>query len=140
MIKQTIRIEKRLPIGFVGDWGKLFKLHTNEEKLITDDTNIIQHLQNHYVDIGMDIQFKRAENLSQEVKQALMGGESDSGVMVVKTSDAYWDSNRRTYRCVIDTKDIVSVFGRRWLVNKIYNKRIDDLARHDVYYMTLENM
>jgi len=137
---QRVIIERRLPMGFVGDWGKVFKRFNADKILLVDEKNIIEHQKEFYVSLEQNVQFKRAENLNRETKQSLFGGEADSGIMVVKTSDSYYDNKKKQWRCIADPRDIVLVFGQRWLVKKIYNDCINDLAHHYIYYMTLENI
>ena len=34
---RTIKVERRVPFGFRGDWGKVYKRYTNSEDLKIDD-------------------------------------------------------------------------------------------------------
>ncbi len=37
---KTIKVERRVPFGFRGDWGKVYKRYTNSEDLKIDDRKI----------------------------------------------------------------------------------------------------
>ena len=52
---KTIRIEKRIPFGFMGDWGKLYKQYNFEEKT---NKSVVKWQDSAYVDLGQDVQFK----------------------------------------------------------------------------------
>ena len=56
---KTIRIEKRLPFGFMGDWGKLYKQYNFEEKT---NKSVVKWQDSAYVDLGQDVQFKYLED------------------------------------------------------------------------------
>lgn len=114
-----MRIEKRLPFGFLGDWGKLYKRYTEDKECTVDGNRIIEYEQNYYVDIGMDVQFKRVPESTRGVEQPTQGIVNDAEYTVVETTDAYWHAIRRCYECVIEPGDIVKVFGRLWIVTGI---------------------
>lgn len=56
---KNIRVEKRVPFGFKGEWGQVYKSITRGENLLTRS---FYGIRNYYVDIGQDVQFKYLED------------------------------------------------------------------------------
>lgn len=137
---QNIRIEKRLPFGFKGEWGKLYKRY-NYETL--NAQGIIYRQNSAYKDIGQDVQFKylshgvdKNVHVSQSIKNML----DDEKYRVAETTDAYFDDETKNYECIISVGDIVFVFGRYWLVDKIEENSIYTPAKQSFYYCGLLEM
>lgn len=113
---QNIRIEKRLPFGFKGEWGKLYKRY-NYETL--NAQGIIYRQNSAYKDIGQDVQFKylahgvdKNVHVSQSIKNML----DDEKYRVAETTDAYFDDETKNYECIIPSVILYFVFGRScWL-------------------------
>lgn len=122
-----MKIEKRLPFGFRGDWGKLYKRFTpiTKEKSSVKangvEVEVITHENNLYADIGMDVQFKRVDDFTSGMEQTA-GALHDGEYTVAKTTDAYWDDTSREYMCVVALGDVVKVFGRQWIVTGLRTK------------------
>lgn len=136
----NIRIEKRVPFGFKGEWGKVYKLYVYDE--ITEQ-NVIKWQGNSYADIGQDVQFKYIENgvdkqihISQPVMNLLKVGE----YRVAKTTDACFDPVSGNFECVVGLGDIVFVFGRYWVVDKIEEQSIFTPAKQTFYYLGLKDV
>ena len=47
-------IDKRIPFGFLGEWGKVYKLYNYNVKV----GNVIEYQKSKYYDIGQDVQFR----------------------------------------------------------------------------------
>lgn len=136
----NIRIEKRVPFGFKGEWGKVYKLYVYDE---TTEQNVIKWQGNSYADIGQDVQFKYIENgvdkqihISQPVMNLLKVGE----YRVAKTTDACFDTESGNFECVVGLGDIVFVFGRYWVVDKIEEQSIFTPAKQTFYYLGLKDV
>lgn len=137
---KTIRIEKRIPFGFMGDWGKLYKKYTYEEQTTKA---IVEWKDNAYADLGMDVQFKYLEDgidkqntPAQTVENRVGKGE----YRIVETTDAYFDDDSHEFECVVGLGDIVKVFGRWWVVDSIDEKSIFTPSKQTFYYIALKRI
>ena len=137
---KTIRIEKRIPFGFMGEWGKLYKHFTYEEQA---PQGAVKWQDNAYVDLGMDVQFKYLEDgidkqntPTQPVESRVSKGE----YRIVETTDAYFDEDSHEFECVVDIGDIVNVFGRWWVVDSIDEKSIFTPNKQTFYYIGLKRI
>lgn len=135
---KTIRIEKRVPFGFTGDWGKLYKLYVYDEE---SNKATVKWQNNTYVDLGMDVQFKYLEDgidkqntPTQTVENRVGKGE----YRIVETTDAYFDDESGEFECVVDVGDIVNMFGRWWEVDSIDEKSIFTPQKQTLYYIALK--
>lgn len=135
-----VRIEKRIPFGFRGEWGKVYKLYTYEEKT---EQGIVKWDNGTYADIGQDVQFKympygtdKQTNLSQPVLNILRMAE----YRVVKTTDAYFDEKSMTFKCIVQPGDIVYLFGEWYTVDKVEEESIYVPKKHTFYYAALKNI
>lgn len=135
-----MRIEKRLPFGFLGDWGKLYKRYTEDKECTVDGNRIIEYEQNYYVDIGMDVQFKRVSNSASSVEQAMKGLMGTANYVTVETTDAYWDDNLKCYMCIVAVDDLVKVFNKLWIVTEIREKSIRTPAEHKFFYIDIQGI
>lgn len=121
---QNIRIEKRVPFGFRGEWGKLYKLYTAD---VTDKNGLIKYSKAYYREIGQDVQFKFVENEIDkrkfpyaEVENLITCGE----YRVVDSTDAYFDTDRRRFHSVVGVGDVVYLAGDWWTVDKEEERNI----------------
>lgn len=137
---KTIRIEKRIPFGFMGDWGKLYKLYVYDEET---DKATVKWQNNTYMDLGMDVQFKyleegidKQDTPSQTVENRVGKGE----YRIVETTDAYFDDDSKQFECVANVGDIVNVFGRWWEVDSIDEKSIFTPQKQTFYYLALKRI
>lgn len=136
----NIRIEKRVPFGFKGKWGKCYKL-TNFNNVNGGITIIYQ--DNTYYDIGYDVQFKYLENgvdktLSNSTPIANLVTKGE--FRLVKTTDAYFNINTNEYECVVQPNDIVKVFGDWWICEKIEDRSIYTPEKQTFYYLSLKKI
>lgn len=134
-----IRIEKRLPFGFRGEWGKVYKLYTQDEKT---ENETIEFQKGYYADIGQDVQFKHQSGvdktleLSQTVQNLINKGE----YRLVETTDAYFDINTQTFKCVVALGDIVAFNGEYYVCEKIEVRNIVNPAEQCFYYLGLKKI
>lgn len=136
-------IEKRLPFGFRGDWGKLYKRFTptaTEESPVQANgvkVDVITYQDNVYRDIGMDVQFKHVDDVSSGTEQT--AAALHEGIYTVaKTTDSYFDDSRQEYMCVVAVDDIVKVFGRLWTVTGVRYTTRHTPAEQKFYYCELK--
>lgn len=137
---KTIRVEKRIPFGFMGDWGQLYKLYTYEEKT---DKAVIKWQNNTYVDLGMDVQFKYLEDgvdKQDKPHQTVENRVGKGEYRIVETTDAYFDVDSGEFECVVSLGDIVNVFGRWWEVDTIDEKSIFTPNKQTFYYIGLKRI
>lgn len=134
-----ITVEKRLPFGFMGEWAKLYKLFTRDEK---NESEVIEYQQNYYVDIGQDIQVRQDTNfnnkleLSQTVQNLVNKGEYE----IYKTTDAYFDINSQTYKCVVELGDILALKGDYYVCDKIEVHNLMTPAKQSIYFLGLRKI
>ena len=133
----NIRIEKRVPFGFKGKWGKVYKLtnFNNGSPIIYQD--------NTYYDIGYDVQFKYLENgvdksiiNSTPIANLVTKGE----FRLVKTTDAYFDTSTQEYECVVQPNDIIKVFGDWWICEKVEERSVYTPQKQTFYYLSLKKI
>ena len=129
-----IRIDKRVPFGFKGIWGKCYKKTNYNEKPYS-----ITWQRTTYFDIGFDVQFKYLESgYDKQVinTQNIANLIAEGSYRVVKTTDAHFNGN--AYDCVIAIGDIVSLEGRFWLVDKLDERSIYNPQKQTIYYVGLK--
>lgn len=134
-----INIDKRLPFGFRGEWGKVYKSNIVDE---TED-EVIQWQRNYYQDVGQDVQFKRLEDgndrkieYSQTVKNLIDKGEYRS----VKTTDAYFDNKTNNYKCIVDLGDVINLGGEWYVCDRIDIHNIVTPNNQCFYYIGLKKI
>lgn len=130
-----ITIEKRLPLGFKGEWGKVYKLYTPTE---TEQDGTIIWAKGYYADIGQDVQFSHAGGsikveLSQVAKNLLSKGE----YITRKTGDAYFDGE---YKCVVDIGDIVKLGNNYFVCDSIAIEEIETPMEQQIYHLGLKKI
>lgn len=132
----NIRIEKRIPFGFKGKWGRVYKLTNYNET-----SNEITYQRATYYDIGQDVQFKYLEdgidksiNNSQPVQNLVTKGE----FRLIKTTDAYFDGNN--YECVVQNNDIVYFENEYWVAEKVDERSIFTPNKQTFYYLALRKI
>lgn len=130
----SIKIDKRVPFGFKGTWGKCFK-KTN----YNETNNYIDYQRTNYFDIGFDVQFKYLESgYDKQVinTQNIANLIAEGSYRVVKTTDATFNGN--TYESVVRIGDIVSFEGRFWLVDKLDERSVYNPQKQTFYYVGLK--
>lgn len=136
---KNIRIDKRLPFGFKGEWGKVYKSFTSEDEV----GEVIQWQKNTYRDIGQDVQFKHYEDgtdrkieYSQTIKNLVERGE----YRFEKTTDAYFDDEIQSYRCIVDLGDIIKLNNEWYVCDKIDVRNIVTPLEQCFYYLGLKKI
>lgn len=127
----NIRVEKRLPFGFKGEWGKCYKL-TNYNNTI----ETITYSRATYFDIGFDVQIKEMEQSLNKIEtnaQPIQNLVTKGEFKVFETTDAYF--NGKNFECVISENDLLYVNGEYWIVEKIETKSIFNPAKQSYYYL-----
>ena len=138
---QQVRIEKRLPFGFRGEWAKLYKLYTRDETTTENNVEVLEYQKGYYADIGQDVQIKnqtkeKTLQLSQTVQNLVNKGE----YTVWATTDAYFDNNCKEYNCVVDLGDILALNNEFYVCEKIDVKKIVTPANQCFYYLVLKKI
>jgi len=118
MIIQSYRITRRLPFGFTGDWGKVYKRYTFDTEATTDKAEVIPYEQNNYVWTGQKVQFKIVDDTISNTSTSGNKLVVDSSTSV-QTTDAYFDNNTKQYCCIAQPDDIIFLFGQYWMVSDI---------------------
>ena len=137
-----VRIEKRLPFGFRGEWAKCYKLYTRSETTEIENVEVVEYQKGYYADIGQDIQVKhqtgvdRTIELSQTVQNLISKGE----YRLIETTDAYFDINSQSFKCVVDLGDILAFNGEYYVCDKIEVRNIVTPAEQCFYYLGLKKI
>ena len=137
---QNIRIEKRIPFGFRGDWGKVYKRFVFDE---TTNKEVIKYQDVNYAELGQDVQFKYLEDgIDKQDKptQPIDNREVKGEFRIVETTDAYFDTDSNEYECVVGLGDIVNLFGCWWVVDSIDDKSIYTPQKQTFYYVSLKKI
>lgn len=137
---KTIRVEKRVPFGFKGEWGQVYKSYNVEEKT---SAQVVLWGKNYYADIGQDVQFKYLENGIDKQKFFSQTEENivvKSDYRIVETTDAYFNEEIGEFECVADIGDIVYLFGRWWVIDNIDEKSIFNPKKQTFFYLGLKSI
>ena len=137
---KNIRVEKRVPFGFKGEWGQVYKSYNVEEKTASQ---VVLWGKNYYCDIGQDVQFKYLEDGIDKQKffsqtEENIGVKSD--YRIVETTDAYFNDEIGEFECVADIGDIIYVFGRWWKVDNTDDKSIFTPNKQTFFYLGLKRI
>jgi len=141
----NIKIDKRVPFGFKGIWGRCYKLTNYNENYAYNDENsnpiAITYQRATYYDIGYDVQFKLLEdgvdksvNNTLPIDNLVTKGE----YRVVKTTDAHFENEK--YECVVQPNDIVYFQKEYWVVEKIDERSVYNPNRQTFYYISLRKI
>ncbi len=134
-----MKVERRLPFGFRGDWGTVYKRYTGECTINTKN-NQITYEKNNYVDIGVAVQFKAVEDITRGVEQALKGLMTTSTTITVETTDSYYCDKKKEYICTVDIGDIVQVLGSLWIVTSLKENTRYTPKKLSFYYLELKGI
>lgn len=133
----NIKIDKRVPFGFKGKWGKCYKLFN-----FNQTENSINYQQNSYFDIGYDIQFK---DLEKGIDKTIVNAQPIANLIakgdyrVIKTTDAFLDKDN-TYKCVCQPNDIILFDNEYWVVERIDARSVYTPQKQVFYYLTIKNI
>lgn len=131
------KIEKRIPFGFRGDWGTLYKKFDYDEK--TDNETVLYN-QIKFVDFGMDVQFKRIDDEKIIKSVFSVNSLAKLGDLIVETTDAYWNDELKRFQCVVEAGDIVKVFNRYFVVQSVKTHSVYTPAEQQFFYIELKNL
>lgn len=137
---EYIRVERRLPYGFKGEWGNVYKLYTFE---VLNNQNIVQYQDNNYLKVRGGVQFKYDENGTDKMKDVSqpISNLVDVGVtQYIETTDAYFDNDTKRYKCVADVGDLVNVFNDWWVVSQVEEKSIYTPNRQTFYRLLVRKI
>ena len=137
---KNIRVEKRVPFGFKGEWGQVYKSYNVEEKT---SSQVVLWDRNYYIDIGQDVQFKYLEDGIDKQKYPTQTKENyvvKSDYRIVETTDAYFNDEIGEFECVVDLSDVVYLFGRWWVVDSIDEKSIFNPNKQTFFYLGLKRI
>lgn len=134
-----MRVEKRIPFGFHGDWGKVYKRYTTKDTLLLQGGQIITYENNTYIDIGQDVQFKRVNDTTDSTEQT-SGVMTNAVYTTVETTDAYFDNSKQVYSCVVQSDDLVKVFGKLWMVTSITVVTKQNPKEQQFFYLELKGV
>lgn len=134
-----MRVERRLPFGFRGDWGTVYKLYTAECTLNTKNSSITYE-KNNYVDIGVAVQFKVVEDSIRAAEQPLKGLMTTSNHITLETTDSYYCDKKKAYICTVDIGDIVQVLGSLWIVTSLKENTRYAPKKLSFYYLEVKEI
>ncbi|MCI9009817.1 MAG: hypothetical protein HFE27_01395 [Clostridia bacterium] len=135
---QNYRIEKRIPFGFRGDWGKLYKKYTYSD---TTALEVVSLKKQSYADIGADVQFKPLDDGIASKKmptEPLENRIKKSEYRIVQTTDAFFNDKKKEYECIVEIDDIVKVFGSYWIAESIDETCVYTPAKQSFYDIGLK--
>lgn len=133
-----IKVERRTPFGFKGDWGVLYKLYTYDD--VQD--GVLQYQNHNYLKVSTKVQFKtltkggKMRYNAQIISNLLV----DATRVVVETTDAYFDTASKTHKCVVEEADIINLRGEWWEVEKVDIDIVYTPARQEHYFCTLRQI
>lgn len=132
-----IRVEKRLPFGFRGDWGKLYKPY----KFDAETNNVVEFQGVEYVELKNLVQFKKPnKGLRSELPQKIRNMLQDYNFDVIETTDAYLDRENKEFSCVVEPGDVIKVFGRLWKVKVVEENNIFTPKKQSFYYIQVKEI
>lgn len=131
--------QRRIPFGFRGDWGIVYKRYTEGcSSNIKNET--ITFERNNYVDIGASIQFKPVDDNAYSSEQSISGLLTNATYMTAETTDAYWDDNIKDFVCCVSPNDIVKLFNQLWIVIDIREVTKYVPKKLSFYYCSLKKI
>lgn len=131
---KMIRIEKRLPFGFCGDWGKLYKKYDYDDKEIINN-QMVEFNKTNYVELTQDIQLKEVSDIEKSKEKLLLTLTSGKGYLTLKTTDSYYNSTKKEFCCVVDVDDLLLFNNSWWKINKVLERAIHTPNKQSFYYI-----
>ena len=132
--------KKRLPFRFAGEWGKVYKRFTTIDNVALEKETIITYESNTYVEIGVDIQFRRSAEITEQQEQPMKGLIKTTYYTTLSTTDAYFDSKLNQYRCCVQSGDIVEYKGLRWIVSNVQSKTRQNPSSQCFFYFDIKSI
>lgn len=129
-----MRIDKRIPFGFLGEWGKVYKLYNSDEVV----NGAIKWQESNYADIGQEVQFKCAGNRKKTETTPTKNLVALSEGRTVETSDAWF--NGHEYKCVVEVGDVIELQNDWWVAEQIIPEEIYTPAEHTIWAVVLKKI
>lgn len=130
----SIKIDKRVPMGFRGIWARCYKLNNYNQTLSS-----IKYQAVDYYDVGFDVQIKLLENdKTVHNTQPIENLVTQSEYRTAQTTDAYF--NGTDYECIIQPNDIIYFQGHYWVCDKVEEKGVYTPQRQGFYYIALKKI
>jgi len=134
-----IKVEKRLPFGFLGLWSKLYKRYDfdQEEEF---NSEIVEYNKTNYVALTMPIQIKKIEEVEKSKQRLLADLTTIGDNLIVKTTDCYYNKQEQDYQCIVNVDDLLQFENNWWLVGKILERNIYTPRKQSFYYIQLKKV
>lgn len=141
-MSQVIKVEKRTPFGFRGEWATLYKLYTYDDVETVNETSVIKYQNHNYLKIPTKLQLKTLTNTPRmrSVEQEVANLADILTQAKVITTDAYFDVGKKAYKSVVDAGDIILFGGEWWQVKEIDIDVKYTPARQEQYICTIINI
>ena len=137
----AIRPERRLPFGFRGDWGQVYKRYVaDEDAEIEEEKSLIYYERNCYAEIDGEVQFKQIGGVTEVVEQPLDGLKVPVLYLTAETTDSYFDNGTKAFRCVVEIGDVVRLFGQTWTVTGVREEARFSPRKMSFYYCDLKSI
>lgn len=137
---EYVRVEKRVPFGFKGEWGNVYKLYTFD---VLDSHDIVQYQDSNYLKVRGGVQFKYNEGGTDKAVDTTqpIGNLVTKGItQLVETTDACFDTDTKRFKCVADVGDLVEVFNDWWVVDRVEEQSIYTPNRQTFYRLLLKKI
>lgn len=135
----NIRIEKRLPFGFVGLWGRVYKKFSYDNSE-TYKNEVVELNRKNFIELGMDVQFKDISDIEKKKTLILSDFKTKAGYRTVETTDAYFNRETSEYECVVGLGDLIRLNNQWWSASQIAEKTIYTPRKQSFFYIELKNM
>lgn len=130
-----MRVEKRFPFGFKGDWGIVYNQYVFDDKA----DGIIQWQGGNYLRVDNKVQFKELSNNAKKGHSMPVGNLVSTSIdKVIVTTDAHFENGQ--YECVVKMDAIINVFNQWWVVQDITEQAIFTPKKHSVYYISVKKI
>ncbi len=131
----NIRIEKRIPFGFNGLWGKCYKQTTFDKP-----TNQINYQGGTYFEIGQDVQFKFLDDNFKDIFKLIKNVLDDKEFKYIETTDAFFNYKTRQYECIVKPADIVFFLDTFWTCEEVKERPVFNPNKQSFYYLKLKQI
>ena len=137
-----MKIEKRLPIGFLGEYGTLYKLSIQEDLTTYNEelnsTYIVYNSAN-YIKVLTDLQLvdlSSNKDFISSVKNLTDTGE----YKYFKTSDSFYNRDTEQWECCVNIGDIINCEKAYYICEKIQEKQVHTPKTQSIYYLYLKKI
>lgn len=130
-----IRVEKRLPYGFVGEWGTVYK-PCNYDEAVGD----IEYNKRQYVAMEMPVQFRDAFNKVKNRQKIATDFTASNQEDRIETTDAYFNNESGDFECVVEIGDILNLGSSWWVVREITENNLFMPKKHTIYALSVQEV